>query len=239
MNTKKSLKRGAAFTLAMAMMFFFLSCEENESKIEADSSSIIEAWLLSQYRTDYYTFDGVVNRDLTPSCGEATEITTASSAKATTTRYRISLYYIFDEAHFDYSLGRYYLYMKFVYDPNETEFSLSPSTTNTSTCPTLDYISCNGTSGTNPECTTVDGLTCGGENAFSFVSVSNTQTAYPGSDYFSPDFSFQAQTGSIDYSGGFSLDTNSAYVTLSDLDFNMISADGTVFKGNVYCDDYN
>ncbi len=205
------------------------SCNNKEDGIDGTYFGLLNV--------DYFTFSGTVDKDLTPSCGTAAAV---DSESETSTSYNIESYYVFKmgqtDLYFNYPLGQATLFMKYVYDSSQKTTSIAPSSTSVTTCPTTDYINCNGTSGVNPECETVDGVTCGGNSAFTFVSVNNVPDAFM-SMYLAPDIVFQASSGTIDWSSGFSLNTTSTRVQKADISFDMISSEGKLFEGSVYCYD--
>lgn len=183
-----------------------------------------------------YQFYGKVDPDLTSSCGSTS--TTSSSSKVSTTDdtttttttstiYDITSYYIFTSGEsaitFNYPINEATMYLKYKYNSTRDSFSLTPLTTSTSTCYTTDYINCNGSSG-NPTCETADSLKCGGTYAFIFVSEN-------------PAVTFQAQSGSLDWSKTFRLDSGESSVARIDMTFSMVSADGTFFDGEIECNE--
>ncbi len=211
------------------------SCQEKKQGVDAEYYNI----LLAVLNGGYYSFSGTLS-ETTSSCGSATAATSSSTSTTTTTTattsYKITAYFEFLEGQseytFNYPLGSAQMYLKFVYDTTKRKFSLSPSTTSTTTCYTTDYVHCNGTSA-NPSCVTIDGTYCGGENTFSFSSTNNSNIS--GSEIVAPNITFLAKSGEIDYRRGVVLDTNKTTVTRMDIDFNMTSEDGVVFKGSLYC----
>lgn len=167
-----------------------------------------------------------INTDITPSCGAASTAATtstggssgssgssSSSSSADSDVYNISTYLQFKNNET--------LLIRWVYDRRRTSFTLSPETSNSQTCFTTDFVNCNGTSA-NPTCETTDGLKCGGTKAFIWTSLL-------------PPLAFQARTGSIDYTGGLTLNANKDEVAFMDLEFNMLSLDNSSFRGKLTC----
>jgi hypothetical protein len=80
----------------------------------------------------------------------------------------------------------------------------------------------------------VDSVTCGGTYSFSFVSVQDV-TDHPFSDTVAPDILFQGTSGTIDWSGGYSLNSAKTSVVRSNLKINMNNAEGKIFKAEIKC----
>lgn len=164
-----------------------------------------------------------IDTDITPSCGSASTASTttsdssgsssSSSSSSDSDSYNISTYLQFKNSET--------LLIRWVYDRRRTTFTLSPETSNSQTCFTTDFVNCNGTS-ENPTCETTDGLKCGGTKAFIWTSIL-------------PPLAFQARTGSIDYTGGLTLNANKDEVAFMDLEFNMLSLDNSSFRGKLTC----
>lgn len=229
----------------IAMASGLVSCEEEEEGMDAEYilSSVLYSQLLGE---PYYTFTGTLNEDATSSCGTATEITTtdetttsgASTLETTNPTYRIKMYYVFktgiDQFQSSFPMGQAVLYTKWEYKTSSNSFSLTPTTQTTSTCPTIDFIKCNGTSGVNPTCETVDNINCGGTNAFSFTSTNDVNGAVYSSTY-APDITFQAESGTTDWSEAFALNSSKTEVTKAKIKFTMLSSDGSILEASVYC----
>lgn len=171
-----------------------------------------------------YQFFGTIDSDLTTDCGTATSGTASEDTSTTTSTTSSS-----DSSDSVYAVDTYIqfengetLLIKFEYEQSEETFRLQPTTTSTSTCPTTDFVNCNGTVGVNPTCETVDNVTCGGANAFIFASRV-------------PSVSFQASSGIVDWSNGLRLNSSQNGVAFASLEFEMVSTSGSVFTGNVTC----
>ncbi len=168
---------------------------------------------------NFYYFEGEINQDVTPYCGEASpetssseDTSSSSSSSEDVKRYNISSYYRFQFGE--------YIQLRYLYDQTRRNFSLTPSTTTTYTCNTIDFINCNS-SGT-ATCETSDNIKCGGVYTFIFVGVINPIV-------------FQAVNGKIDWTNGYSLSSDKKYTQKASLDFEMIDTAGNVLKGKVYC----
>lgn len=223
----------------------YISCQQSSSNDNTDTlAAIYFNPALSPNDGGYYEFYGEVDEELNSSCGTATgssssggdDSTSTSSgvSRVDNTTYEISSYFNFEigkgPVTFNkYPLGKATLLMKYQYKAIKDEFNLTPTTVNTSTCHTQDYINCNGTS-ENPVCETVDGITCGGNHAFIYISTREVDDfEYP------PEFSFQAVEGSINWDDGFALNSDNTSVIKAYLTFNMLNSDGEVFKGEIRC----
>lgn len=114
------------------------------------------------------------------------------------------------------------LLIKFTYDEDQESFRMVPSSSTAQTCPTTDFISCNGTDGVNPTCETTDNISCGGANSFIYTSKL-------------PLVTFQASSGTIDWNNGFTVNSSGSGVEFMDLEFDMVSATGAIFSGTVRC----
>ncbi len=199
--------------LGIFIFFFllFIACKKQGEKAEL-------TLLGTGIPGNYYYFEGEINKDITPYCGEVKTSSTSSSSGSSgssgtsTTTYDIDSYYLFRFGD--------YMQLRYTYDSNRQKFTLVPTTTILSTCNTIDFITCN-TAGTRT-CETADGIKCGGTKTFIFVGVVDSIT-------------FQAVSGTIDYSKGFTLTSDSKYVQRSNLEFKMIDKDGNVLQGKIYC----
>lgn len=160
-------------------------------------------------------FKGDLNMNLMSDCGTATAQTTTgtgSGSGSSTTKniWDIESYYIFTYGEF--------IFTRFTYSKLKTSYNLTPSTTSTSTCNTIDGIYCNS-SGTLT-CETADSVRCGGTKSFIFTGGT-------------PFTVFQAKTGSIDYQ--MSVDESNNVVRSADLEFEMIDSQGRIMKGEIHC----
>lgn len=208
------------YRFLMFFFFFFIIvfCKKQEEKAEL---SIFGLNLTS----NFYYFEGKINKDITPYCGEVVQSTsstgntgtTQSSAQTTQTQFDINSYYNFEFGD--------YMQLRYTYDKNRQKFTLTPSTTSTMTCNTIDFINCNS-SGT-ATCETSDNIKCGGAKAFIFVGVVNP-------------IHFQAISGTLDWSKGYSLTSDNKYVQKATLEFRMIDKSGNILQGKVFCvSDFN
>jgi len=166
---------------------------------------------------NFYYFEGEINKDITPYCGDvktssSSSGSSGSSETTSTTTYDIDSYYLFRFGD--------YMQLRYTFDTNRQKFTLVPTTTVLSTCNTIDFITCNA-AGTRT-CETADGIKCGGTKTFIFVGVVNP-------------IAFQAVSGTIDYSKGFTLTSDSKYVQKANLEFNMIDKNGNILIGKIYC----
>lgn len=160
----------------------------------------------------YTYFKGDLNMNLMSNCGTATPQTTTGSSESSTTKnlWDIESYFIFTYGEF--------IFTRFTYSKLKNSYTLTPSTTSTSTCNTIDGIYCNS-SGTLT-CETADNVRCGGTKSFIFSGGL-------------PSTVFQAVTGTIDYQ--MSLDENTNTVSSADLEFEMIDSKGRILRGEVHC----
>ncbi len=159
----------------------------------------------------YTYFKGDLNMNLMSNCGEATaQATGDSSGSSSPELWDIESYFIFTYGE--------YIFTRFTYSKSKTSYTLSPSTTSTSTCSTIDGIHCNS-SGTWT-CETADNVNCGGTKSFIFAGGS-------------PYTVFQAVTGTIDYQ--IDIDSDSGTVNSADLEFDMIDSQGRILEGEVHC----
>ena len=184
-----------------------------------------------------FEFFGEVDTELTTNCGTASAVTGSTSSSSNSSdsssdsgdsssdsdENAITAFYTFkwDLPDPFPKFNNATMLLKFVHNKNRDSFGLAPTSTAVQTCPTLDFINCNGTSGTNPECETIDNLTCGGNQAFIFTSAL-------------PAITFEAETGTINWKDGFTISSNN--VTEAKLEFSMLSEDGTIFKGDINCE---
>lgn len=208
-----------ALFFVMCAALIVLHCTEEEQELEA---TLVGAADIVTGGAQY--FKAQIDTELTSNCGTAaavssTSTTTESVSSNDSSSTDVSKYSIV--SYIQFQTGQTML-LKFTYDEEDDNFRLTPTTTNVQTCPTLDNISCNGTSGVNPTCETTDNVTCGGITAFIFTSTL-------------PVISFVGSTGTIDYNNGFSLDTDTGKVDNFNLEFNLIATNGSVFSGNIYC----
>ena len=176
-------------------------------------------------------FTSTIDTQLTTSCGTASAASTDTSdtsgtsgttsspssspdSSSTVTKYTIN-------AYIQFMLGETLL-IKFTYDEDQESFRMVPSSSTAQTCPTTDFISCNGTDGVNPTCETTDNISCGGANSFIYTSKL-------------PLVTFQASSGTIDWNNGFTVNSSGSGVEFMDLEFDMVSATGAIFSGTVRC----
>lgn len=161
-----------------------------------------------------------IDKDLTADCGEAgssssssgTSESSTSSSSGSTSKYDIESYYQFQYGEF--------LLMRYTYDENRNKFTLSPTTSTIQTCQTSDGINCDNV-GTQT-CETADNIKCGGSKTVIYsVPYRNVN--------------FQAISGTIDYSDGFSIDTTSGIVDRARLELNVVDRAGNVLSGSISC----
>jgi hypothetical protein len=159
-------------------------------------------------------FKGELNMNLMSDCGKATvqSSTTGSNSTGSTAKNVWDI-----ESYFTFTYGEF-IFTRFTYSKLKTSFSLSPSTTSTSICNTVDGIRCN-TSGTLT-CETADSVNCGGNKSFIFSGGI-------------PPTIFQARSGTIDYQ--MNVDDRNNIVRSADLQFDMIDARGRIMKGEIHC----
>lgn len=201
------LSRGLPFRraiIAIALIALLVSCTNAKDEGE----------LTVLGRDGGYTyFKGDLNMNLMSDCGKATaQTTTGSGSGSSTTKnvWDIESYFIFTYGEF--------IFTRFTYSKLKNSYSLTPSTTSTSTCNTIDGIYCNS-SGTLT-CETADNVRCGGTKSFIFSGGL-------------PATVFQAVTGTIDYQ--MSVDENNNTVRSADLEFEMIDSQGRILQGEVHC----
>lgn len=158
-------------------------------------------------------FKGDLNMNLMSNCGTATaQTTTGSGSGSSTTKnlWDIESYFIFTYGEF--------IFTRFTYSKLKNSYSLTPSTTSTSTCNTIDGIYCNA-SGTLT-CETADSVRCGGTKSFIFSGGT-------------PATVFQAVTGTVDYQ--MNVDESNNVVRNADLEFEMIDKSGRILQGEIHC----
>jgi len=161
----------------------------------------------------YTYFKGDLNMNLMSNCGTATaQTTTGSGSGSSTTKnlWDIESYFIFTYGEF--------IFTRFTYSKLKNSYSLTPSTTSTSTCNTIDGIYCNA-SGTLT-CETADSVRCGGTKSFIFSGGT-------------PATVFQAVTGTVDYQ--MNVDESNNVVRNADLEFEMIDKSGRILQGEIHC----
>ncbi len=234
----KRLNRTLLIGLIAAGLF---GCQ-NESEDEAAMSML--GPLADQTKlaiAGYFYFEGNVDLERTTSCGTAavpsssttttdTGSTSSSSSSSSSssetsdpTKFNIDSFWYFQSGTGSYKWNSGTMVLRFLFNENKESFTLNPVTSNASTCFTADGINCNGSSDNgNPECTTLDNVKCGGEQTFIYTNED-------------PEFSFQANSGTIDYQRGFNLDDNNEAVALAKIDFSMLATDGTIFQGKANC----
>lgn len=201
------LSRGLPFRraiIAIALIAVLLSCTNAKDEGE-----------LTVLGPDggYTYFKGDLNMNLMSNCGTATaQTTTGGGSGSSTTKnlWDVESYFIFTYGEF--------IFTRFTYSKLKNSYSLTPSTTSTSTCNTIDGIYCNS-SGTLT-CETADNVRCGGTKSFIFSGGL-------------PATVFQAVTGTIDYQ--MSVDENNNTVRSADLEFEMIDSQGRILQGEVHC----
>lgn len=203
--------------LLVGIVFVFLLIISCKKQVEKADLTLLGTGIPG----NFYYFEGEINKDITPYCGDVKTSSSSSSSSSgssgssgstSTTIYDIDSYYLFKFGD--------YMQLRYTYDSNRQKYTLVPTTTVLSTCNTVDFITCN-TAGTRT-CETADGIKCGGTKAFIFVGVVNPIT-------------FQAVSGTIDYSKGFTLTSDSKYVQKANLEFNMIDKNGNILQGKIYC----
>jgi len=162
-------------------------------------------------------FKGDLNMNLMSDCGKATAQTTTGSGSGSgsgtsTTKniWNIESYFIFTYGEF--------IFTRFTYSKLKTSFSLTPSTSSTNTCNTIDGIYCNPVG--TLTCETADSQRCGGTQSFIFSGGT-------------PFTVFQAKTGTIDYQ--MNVDEANGIVRNADLEFEMIDSQGRIMKGEIHC----
>lgn len=201
------LSRGLPFRraiIAIALLAVMLSCTNAKDEGE-----------LTVLGPDggYTYFKGDLNMNLMSDCGKATAQTSASSGSGSSTEKKM-----WDiESYFIFTYGEF-IFTRFTYNKSKTSFSLTPSTSSTNTCNTIDGIYCNS-SGTLT-CETADNQRCGGNQSFIFSGGT-------------PFTVFQAKTGTIDYL--MNVDDASGIVRNADLEFEMIDSQGRIMKGEIHC----
>jgi hypothetical protein len=203
----RMLSRGLPFRraiIAIALLAVMLSCTNAKDEGE-----------LTVLGPDggYTYFKGDLNMNLMSNCGTATaQTTTGGGSGSSTTKnlWDVESYFIFTYGEF--------IFTRFTYSKLKNSYSLTPSTTSTSTCNTIDGIYCNS-SGTLT-CETADNVRCGGTKSFIFSGGL-------------PATVFQAVTGTIDYQ--MSVDENNNTVRSADLEFEMIDSQGRILQGEVHC----
>ncbi|MCS7204436.1 MAG: hypothetical protein NZ853_01935 [Leptospiraceae bacterium] len=198
------------FILFWLLILFVLTCKKPEDKAKL---SIFGLNLVGNFG-NYYYFEGEIDKEISPYCGEVKKKPTSESSKKETspTQYDI-------DSFLQFKWGDY-VQLRFTYDPQRKKFSLTPTTTAVSICKTSDFINCNpnGTA----QCETADGIKCGGTKTFIFVGVLNP-------------FVFQAVSGTIDWSKGFILSSDDRYVQRANLEFFMVDKDRNVLEGRITC----
>lgn len=206
------------FFLFLFLFLFLFFCKKQEEKVKL---SILGLSLTG----NFYYFEGKINKNITPYCGEVEQSktstgstgTTQSSTQTSQTQFDINSYYNFEFGD--------YMQLRYTYDKNRQKFTLAPSTTITTTCNTIDFINCN--SAGTATCETADSIKCGGTKAFIFVGVINP-------------IQFQAVSGTLDWSKGYSLTSDNKYVQRATLEFRMIDKAGNILQGKVVCiSDFN
>gem|GEM_PF-1264613 len=160
-------------------------------------------------------FKGDLNMNLMSNCGTATAQTTTGTGSGSGSSTTKNLWDI--ESYFIFTYGEF-IFTRFTYSKLKNSYSLTPSTTSTSTCNTIDGIYCNA-SGTLT-CETADSVRCGGTKSFIFSGGTPTTV-------------FQAVTGTIDYQ--MNVDENNNVVRNADLEFEMIDKSGRIMQGEIHC----
>ncbi len=203
MNKKDFIVKG--FLLSLLLINF---CKKADEKA---TLSILG----SNISGNYYYFEGEIDKDISPYCGEVkTNSSSNSGSSSTITQNQFDI-----DSFYRFRFGDY-MQIRYTYDKSRTKFSLTPSTTTLSTCNTSDFINCNS-SGT-ATCETADGLKCGGTKTFIFVGALNP-------------LQFQAVSGTIDWSKGYALTSDNKYVQKANLEFTMVDNNGNILQGKVYC----
>jgi hypothetical protein len=169
---------------------------------------------------NYYYFEGEIDQDITPYCGDVKTSSSGSTSSSSGSSSGSSNQTQFDiESFYRFKFGDY-MQLRYTYDINRRKFSLVPTTTTISTCNTVDFINCNASG--SAICETADGIKCGGSKTFIFVGVVNP-------------IQFQAVSGTIDWSKGYALTSDNKYVQKANLEFSMVDKNGNVLQGKVYC----
>ena len=205
--------------MLIILLFALIACQEDN---ENGEGTVLGPAAADAAIPGLFRFWGDIRSDLVSSCGTASAATTTGTTTTTTTpmtretantatAYNISSFYTF-------TWGETML-LKYVYYTNRDKFNLVPLQTET-TCKTNDYIHCvNAGTDALYICTTTDMVNCGGAQTFTFIS---------------PSLKFQGRTGTIEWTK-FSLNDESTAVNQANLKINMISAEGSVFVGEVSC----
>ena len=218
----------AALTLSSMMMAG--GCTEDK---ETAYATLVGAAITN----NVFTFYGEVDNTLVSSCGTAAAVTAAATTTTGTTststtstapaptKFKISSFYVFNNEIVDGVTipQTATMLLKYTYNTKQDSFGLTPTSSSTSTCETRDFIKCE--TGGPFTCATTDSQTCGGESAFIF---SNTLA--------NPVITFEAYTGTIDWSRGFNLNSDSSAVSSLDLELRFVNKEGTAaFVGGVRC----
>ncbi len=207
-------------TLTAGLLLFGAACSTNEN-----AEAQIFGPGVSAHGSIFY-FWGTVDSSLTAQCGTATVPTsttdgTSSNTSGTeakdSTKFNIVSTYTFTDTLL--SQGQQMI-LRYTYNSTQTKFTLSSANTSSQTCTTSNGITCSS-SGTLT-CSTADNVNCGGSSAFIFSSRN-------------PSVTFNASTGTIDWTKGLVLTDDNSAVASAILSFDMISSDGTAFQGEVTC----
>lgn len=205
---------------AIVLLFFLLFSVLFNNCKKADDKAQLSVLGLN-LNANFYYFEGIINKDITPFCGEIGQSGSSSSSNTTETsgqntqsqtQFDINSYYVFQYGD--------YMHLRYTYDKNRKKFTLNPLTSNISTCNTSDFINCN--SNGTAICETVDHIKCGGSKTLIFVGVLNP-------------IQFQAVSGTLEWSKGFALSSDNKYVQKAVLEFSMIDRIGNILEGKVTC----
>ncbi|MFN3605045.1 MAG: hypothetical protein ACK4UJ_10075 [Leptonema sp. (in: bacteria)] len=201
--------------IILFVLFLIFNCKQEKDNAELSILGL-------SVNENYYYFEGRINKDITPYCGEIVQNSSGSTSSGssgsqtsqtqTQTQFDVNSYYVFQYGD--------YMQLRYTYDKNRQKFTLVPSTTTITTCNTSDFINCSS-SGT-ATCETADSIKCGGTKAFIFVGVIRP-------------LQFQAVSGTLEWSKGFSLTSDSKYVQRANLEFSMVDRLGNILKGKILC----
>lgn len=218
------MKKIILTTLILLSGLSLLWCTSQEEELDASlvgpsdivtgGAMIFKTGVDTQLTTSCATATAATDSSTTTSTESSSTTSSSSDSNKDITKYAISSYIQFESGET--------MLLKFTHDEDQESFRMIPSTSTAQTCPTTDFISCNGTTGVNPTCETTDNISCGGADSFIFTSSIPVAT-------------FEASSGTIDWTEGFTIDTTTGEVDLMDLEFDMLSTDGAVMSGTVRC----
>ena len=241
MNDVRTQKRVSSILIGVALcaVTALAACDNSDDEAEATMIGPLadSANLSALAGLNIFYFIGTVDLERTSSCGSASPASTtssstdssdsssssSSSSSTSSTKFDIDSFWYFQTGEGTFSWDTGTLTMRFEYNQNKESFTLNPVDASASTCFTADGINCNGSSDNgNPECVTLDNVKCGGEQTFIYTNED-------------PEFTFQANSGTIEYNRGFNLDDSNEAVSIAKIDFSMIAEDGTIFQGKADC----